>query len=130
MSTPLFGFDLIQKKNLRQYLISVIESGEIHPPLPTVQTIQVEEGAVENIVPTSFHTTVVLRDGVSVNDLEIVFPPDNVSRIGQIILLTSLTQVDNLVLSGSTILNGVSSILTNDNVGFQKIEENLWVRII
>lgn len=130
MSTPLFGFDLIQKKNLRLFLLTAFETGEIPYPLPTVQHLTVVEGDTKEVTPSSNHTTVVVQDGAGVTDLTLVFPDNSVTRIGQIILIATLISVDNLVLSGPTILNAPGALLANDNAGFQKIEENLWLRII
>lgn len=128
--TPLFGFDLIQKKNLRLFLMTSFETGEIPYPLPTVQNLTVVDGGTYSINPSSNHTTVVVHEGDGVASLELVFPPNDVTRIGQIILVATLIAIDALTLTGPTILNAPISLLANDNAGFQKIEENVWLRII
>lgn len=112
------------------WIVDFLRSGKAPTPLATVQRLDVIDGGTYQIVPSSSNTTLVINEGPDVNTLTILFPPDDISRVGQIVRLASLISVSSLTLAGTNIMNTVEQLQPNDCVGYQKIEETGWVRIV
>ena len=123
----LFGFDIIQKETLRKYFTWRLDNLDAL----TVQTIR-EADIVDdtiNVLRTSVVITVVIREPETIDNLTINFPSDEDTRVGDIIRVASLVTISNVTMTGSIILNPVTDMFPNDCVGFQKIEEDTWIRI-
>ena len=60
--------------------------------------------------------------------LTVTFPSDASSRLGQVVRVAAMQPIAALTLSGATILNGVTAMVSGDAFSFVKINANTWVR--
>lgn len=94
----------------------------------------------QNATPTTGQTvaltgdnkdrTLVLAPAGSLLALTITFPADGVSRIGQVVRITSSQAIVALGLTaGVTVLGIATALLANECFSYQKTAANTWKRI-
>lgn len=91
------------------------------------------EGQVITTRQNAQNGTIILEmeNGEAIEELTLIWPPDNVSQIGQIRRIAVLSgSIANLVVPDTTFLNGQPSMMSSDFMEFQKIRPNTWMRML
>lgn len=94
-----------------------------------IQTATPSSGETVIMTQNKRNGTLIIDGTGALTSLTIDFPHDDVSANGQIRRVVTMRPINNLIASGSNVLNFPSSMDTNDAVQFQKITATNWVQI-
>lgn len=89
-------------------------------------------GGTVAITNTGMNGLTVVNPAGVLATLTVNLPADSVSKIGQIERIAFLKAITLLTLGvtgGGSILNAITSAALNDNVGYQKVAANTWIKM-
>lgn len=111
--------------NFRNGGLAATDVMQTNTPAPPVA------GGTVTITNTGMNGLTVINPAGTLATLTVNLPSDSTSRIGQIERIAFLRAVTALTIGGATtILNAPASALLGDNIGFQKVAANQWVRLV
>lgn len=88
-------------------------------------------GGTVAIINTAMNGLTVVNPAGTLATLTVTLPADAASQIGQIERIAFLKAITLLTISGaSTILGAPIAAILGDNIGFQKVAANTWIRIL
>lgn len=88
-------------------------------------------GGTVAIVNTGMMGLTVINPAGTLATLTVNLPADASSKIGQIERICFLRAITLLTIAGATtILGAPASAALGDNIGFQKVASNQWVRMV
>lgn len=88
-------------------------------------------GGTINITNTGMVGLTVINPAGTLATLTVNLPPDATSKVGQIERIAFLRAITALTIGGATtILGAPASALLGDNIGFQKVAANQWLRLV
>lgn len=96
--------------------------------LPALQVLTPTTGQTVSFLNSSVDQILTLNPAGALAALTITFPSDASSRLGQVVRVAAMQSIAALTLSGATILNGVTAMVSGDAFSFLKINTNTWVR--
>jgi len=87
-------------------------------------------GGTVNIVNTGISGLTVINPAGTLATLTVSLPSDANSKLGQIERICFLRAITLLTINGaSSILGAPAAAALGDNIGFQKVAANQWVRL-
>lgn len=88
-------------------------------------------GGTVTIINTGMMGLTVINPAATLATLTVNLPADATSKIGQIERICFLRAITLLTVAGATtILGAPASAALGDNIGFQKVAANQWVRLV
>lgn len=110
--------------------VSTTGSTSVNPP-SYVETYWPAEGDVITTRQSRQNGTIVLDPQGDLNEVTLIWPPDNVSQVGQIRRIAVVSgSIANLVIPDTTIYNQTTAMMNSDFPEYQKIMASTWMRII